>query len=99
MKCTGERVARFLVCLHVVRPFPVISTVELNRIALASLSFSSVARGRVLRRLSWLPASNFQSLIDGLHPLFPFFERAAERAGCSERFGKRALRFSFPQAL
>ncbi|TWU48981.1 hypothetical protein Poly51_48850 [Rubripirellula tenax] len=27
MKCTGERVVRFLVCLQVVRPFPVISTV------------------------------------------------------------------------
>ena len=32
MKCTGERVVRFLVCLQVVRPFPVISTVRrLNR--------------------------------------------------------------------
>ncbi len=27
MKCTGERVLRFLDCLHIVRPFPVISTV------------------------------------------------------------------------
>ena len=27
MKCTGERVVRFLVCLQVARPFPVISTV------------------------------------------------------------------------
>ena len=28
MKCTGEWVVRFLVCLQVVRPFPVISTVR-----------------------------------------------------------------------
>ena len=28
MKCSGERVVRFLVCLQVVRPFPVISTVR-----------------------------------------------------------------------
>lgn len=27
MKCTGERVVRFFVCLQVVRPFPVVSTV------------------------------------------------------------------------
>ncbi|SMP80534.1 hypothetical protein SAMN06265222_1561 [Neorhodopirellula lusitana] len=27
MKCTGGRESRFLVCLHVVRPSPVISTV------------------------------------------------------------------------
>ncbi|QDV23606.1 hypothetical protein Q31a_19090 [Aureliella helgolandensis] len=28
MKCTGERVVRFLVSLQVVSPFPVISTVR-----------------------------------------------------------------------
>ena len=30
MKCTGERVVRFFVCLQVVRPFPLISTVLLS---------------------------------------------------------------------
>jgi hypothetical protein len=30
MKCTGERVVGFLVCLQIVRPFPVISTVTLR---------------------------------------------------------------------
>ena len=30
MKCTGERVVRFPVCLQLARPFPVISTVLPN---------------------------------------------------------------------
>ena len=42
MKCTGERVVRFLVCLQVVRPFPVISTVSrlslpMHRVEIRSL--------------------------------------------------------------
>ncbi len=41
MKCTGERVVRFLVCLQVVRPFPVISTV------LRSLDFTQYTRVRL----------------------------------------------------
>lgn len=41
MKCTGQRVVRFLVTLQVVRPFPVISNVRRLKIIQGSFHADS----------------------------------------------------------
>ena len=58
MKCTGERVVRFPVCLQVIRPFPVISNVRRRAYTSMVVSPNSILNPTIHRPIAgFVPAS------------------------------------------